>query len=158
MGRQVPAIILSAKLSEIAAPGGVSVTKPVEAAALSQLVHRLLGDSEFATEAIVAAQPAKRGAGAIFVVDDDRQTREATAVMLTGAGYPVQTYASPQAFMEIPSERGQGLGVPPTAGKRPRRRPAVILNDARVCVHSDRPTPRPYYVVSEFIAGMACGP
>ena len=116
VGRQVPAIILTsdvraAKLSEIAARGCVSVRKPVEAAALSQLFQRLIADSEAATEATVAAEPAKRAAGAIFVVDDDRETREAMAVTLTDAGYLVKTYASAQAFMKSLGSEDKGCLV-----------------------------------------------
>ena len=104
LGRQAPAIILSgdvraAKQSEIAASGCVSVAKPVEPAALSRLVQRLLAGSEHARDTAVAAQPSKGDAGAIFVVDDDRETRDAIRVLLTDAGYRVKTYASAQAFL-----------------------------------------------------------
>src|SRR5271166_222094 len=80
LGQQAPAIILSgavrkAKLGKIAASGCVSVAKPVEAAALSRLVQSLLTGSEPATETTAAARRAKPVAGAIFVVDDDRDAR-----------------------------------------------------------------------------------
>jgi two-component system, chemotaxis family, CheB/CheR fusion protein len=113
LGRQAPAIILSgdvraAKQSEIAASGCVSVTKPAEAAALSRLVQRLLAGSEPATETVVPAQLAKSRLGAIFVVDDDRETRDAMRILLTDAGYTVKTYASASKFLNSfhPEDKG----------------------------------------------------
>ncbi len=110
LGRQAPAIILSgdvraAKQSEIAASGCVDVAKPVDAAVLSRLVQRLLAGSG----ATLATQPPKSAAHAIFVVDDDRGTREAVRVLLADAGYAVKTYASASAFLNFVSRRGQRL-------------------------------------------------
>jgi|SRR5271166_4099533 len=104
LGRSTPAIILSgdiraAKQSEIAASGCVSVAKPVSAEALSRLVQRLLVGSEHARETAIAAQPSKGAAGVIFVVDDDRETRDAIRALLTDAGYQVKTYARAQTFL-----------------------------------------------------------
>jgi two-component system CheB/CheR fusion protein len=99
LGRQAPAIILSGDVraaKQIAASGCVSVAKPV----LSRLIQRLLVGSERARDTSLAAQPSKGDAGAIFVVDDDRKTREAMRVLLADAGHPVKTYASAQAFMK----------------------------------------------------------
>jgi two-component system, chemotaxis family, CheB/CheR fusion protein len=114
MGRHLPSIILTsdvraAKLSEIAARGCVSVRKPVEAAALSKLFQRLVADSEAATEATVAAELAKRAAGAIFVVDDDRETREAMAGHADSRRLPGEDLRQRPGIHEIPWERGQGL-------------------------------------------------
>jgi two-component system CheB/CheR fusion protein len=105
LGRRAPAIVLSgdvraAKQSEIDASDCISVRKPTDAATLSRLVQRLLLGSEAATATEATAQPTASTDGAIFVVDDDRETREAMRVLLTDAGHPVKTYASAQAFMK----------------------------------------------------------
>ena len=50
----------------------------------------------------VAVSPAKMpnatSAPTIYVVEDDRGTREAMQILLTGAGDPVKTYASAAPF------------------------------------------------------------
>ena len=116
LGQQAPAIILSgavrkAKLGKIAASGCVSVAKPVGAAALSRLVQSLLTGSEPATETTAAARRAKPAAGAIFVVDDDRETREAMQVLLTDAGYQAKTYPSARAFLNSVRAEDKGCLV-----------------------------------------------
>ncbi|HXZ17565.1 MAG TPA: response regulator, partial [Roseiarcus sp.] len=65
----------------------------------SRLVRSLLTGSEPATETMAAARRAKPAAGAIFVVDDDRETREAMHVLLTDAGYQAKTYPTAPAFL-----------------------------------------------------------
>jgi two-component system, chemotaxis family, CheB/CheR fusion protein len=104
LGRHLPAIILSgdvraAKQSEIASSGCVSAVKPVAAEALLRLAQRLLAGSGHAAETATAAQPSEGAARAIFVVDDDRETRDAMRVLLTDAGYRVKTYARAQTFL-----------------------------------------------------------
>ena len=113
LGRHAPAIILSgdvraAKQTEIATSGFVSVRKPTDAVALSRLVQRLLVDHGPSTETSATAQAAKSEVGTIFIVDDDRTTRDATRLLLTDSGYRVKTYARARAFLD--SVRGEDKG------------------------------------------------
>ena len=117
LGWQVPVIILSGdvrpeKLRNISGSSCVSVTKPVKADDLARLVQRLLaGASALATATSVAALPAEPNSGtaaAVFVVDDNRDTREAMRALLSNAGYQVKTYADASAFLNAhhPGEGG----------------------------------------------------
>lgn len=104
LGWQVPAVILSGdvrfeKQHNIAGSGCVGVTKPVRASELTQLVQRLLA----------GWQPAAASAAAtIFVVDDNRDIREAMRALLSNAGYRVKIYADAQSFLNShrPSDEG----------------------------------------------------
>ena len=116
LGWQVPVIILSGDvradtLRDIVASGCVSLTKPVKADAVAQIVERLLAGAEKpAAETAVALPPVEPAAAAatIFVVDDNRDIREAMRALLSNADYQVKTYANAQAFLNThrPGERG----------------------------------------------------
>ena len=105
----VPTIILSGdvrseKLHHIARAGCVSVTKPVRADELSRLIWDLLASSRVTTEAssaVPSAELPNAGTAAmIYVVDDDRDARNAMQALLAQAGYRVKTYASAGAFLD----------------------------------------------------------
>jgi len=118
LGSQVPVIVLTGDvrkttLDEIAEYGYVSIQKPMKLAALSAAVQQLLDASQPAAQASTAAAPAQVLAGAesaptIFVVDDDRETRDAMQILLSQAGYGVKTFANARTFLDSyrPGEKG----------------------------------------------------
>jgi two-component system, chemotaxis family, CheB/CheR fusion protein len=118
LGWQVPVIILSGdvrpeKLRNIAGSGCVSVIKPIKASELAQLVQQFLtGARAPATAPLIAAPTAESQdattAVTVFVVDDDRDTREAMQVLLSDAGYRVKAFGSASAFLSAHNagERG----------------------------------------------------
>ncbi len=117
LGPQLPVIILTgdvrvAVLRDIAAHGYVSRKKPQKAEELLRDVRQLLGELRAAPQASIAVSPAKTPSGTppatIYVVDDDRSAREAMRILLTEAGYSVQTYASATTFLNSfqPGQKG----------------------------------------------------
>ncbi len=118
LGWQVPVIILSGdvrpeKLRNIAGSGCVSVTKPIKASELAQLVQQFLtGAREPATAPLIAAPPAESRdaatAATVFVVDDDRDTRGAMQVLLSDAGYRVKAFGGASAFLSAHNAGEQG--------------------------------------------------
>jgi two-component system, chemotaxis family, CheB/CheR fusion protein len=117
LGWQVPVIILSGdvrarKLPDVTSRGYVSITKPAKAAELSQLVQQLLTGLQWRKVTSTAASPfespwAKTDA-TIFIVDDDRDIRDAMRELLANAGYRVKTNADAQAFLN--SHRAEDEG------------------------------------------------
>jgi two-component system CheB/CheR fusion protein len=117
LGWQLPVIILSGdvrakKLPEFTLRGYVSITKPAKATELSQLVQRLLANPQSrkvrATDASPAESPCATIDTTIFIVDDDRDIREAMCGLLANAGYRVKTNADAQAFLN--SHRAEDNG------------------------------------------------
>jgi two-component system CheB/CheR fusion protein len=89
---------------DIASHGYLSRKKPLKAQALLQDVQRLLETASPLPESALAADtPAelRRAASAatIYVVDDDRWVRETMQLLLTKAGYSVETFESAKAFL-----------------------------------------------------------
>jgi two-component system CheB/CheR fusion protein len=117
LGRQVPVIILSGdvrakKLHDILLRGYVCITKPATAAELSQLVQQLLAGLQLRKVTSTAASPSElpwaKTDATIFIVDDDRDIREAMRGLLANAGYRVKTNADAQAFLN--SHRAEDKG------------------------------------------------
>lgn len=111
---QVPVIILTGdmraeKQREISEKGFSGVIKAVKPAELSRLVGELLAGSPTRTSGAASAAPHPPVAAAtIFVVDDNRDVREAMGLLLTHAGYRVQTSADAQSFLK--SHRPEDAG------------------------------------------------
>ena len=108
LGWQMPAIILSGDVRsetqrDIGEKGLFNLVKPVDAATLSSLIEQLLASPPRAAVAPTTAPAAERlpaaGAGTIFVVDDDREIREAMRAVLSQAGHQVNTSADAQSFL-----------------------------------------------------------
>jgi two-component system CheB/CheR fusion protein len=107
LGWQMPAVILSgdvrsATQQDIGEKGLFYLVKPVDAAKLASLIEQLLAGSPRAaalTTAPAAKQLPAAGAATIFVVDDDRDIREAMRAVLSQAGYQVNTSADAQSFL-----------------------------------------------------------
>jgi two-component system, chemotaxis family, CheB/CheR fusion protein len=108
LGWQIPAIILSGDVrsetrQDVGEKGLFNLVKPVDAATLSSLIEQLLASSPRAAVAPTTAPAAERlpaaGAGTIFVVDDDRDIREAMRAVLSQAGHQVNTSADAQSFL-----------------------------------------------------------
>lgn len=114
---RVPIVILSGdaraeKQREFRERGLLGVVKPVKPAVISGLVGQLLADAPPQTKNSVpvpaplhlpAAPPAT-----IFVVDDNRDVREAMRIVLSQAGYHVQTSIDAPSFLK--SYRPQDTG------------------------------------------------
>jgi two-component system CheB/CheR fusion protein len=108
LGLHLPVIILTgttggATLRDIAESGFSSLSKPVMAEELLQVVQQLLITPQPIREEAAAASPAEMtdaNATTVFVVDDNRDTRDAMRSLLTNAGYRVKTYASAKAFLD----------------------------------------------------------
>jgi two-component system CheB/CheR fusion protein len=109
LGSQPPVIILTgdvrvAILRDIASHGYLGRKKPLKAQELLQDVQRLLGalppppEASLASD-VAASLPRAASAATIYVVDDDRSAREAMRLLLTKAGYSVETFASAKAFL-----------------------------------------------------------
>ena len=109
LGWQVPVIILSGdvraeELRNISGSSCVSVIKPVKADDLARLVQQLLAlAGALATSvAVPPTEPADGGiAATVFVVDDNRDTREAMRALLSNAGYQVETYNNASTFLNV---------------------------------------------------------
>jgi len=102
----LPAIILSGDIStetlrEIASEGRAYLGKPVTAAALFQLIEQQLRRPQPVAQAM--DQPPT-----IFVVDDDKNLREALRELLEANGRTVEVYESCEAFLEVYRPGRQG--------------------------------------------------
>ena len=117
LGWQVPAVILTGDARaetqrDIQEKGLSYIIKPVEARSLSKLIRQLLANSpQAAPQRMTAPEtepPLAPGAATIFVVDDDRDIREAMQTVLTQADYEVRTSADAQSFLSSyrPVEKG----------------------------------------------------
>jgi two-component system CheB/CheR fusion protein len=117
LGLQLPVIILTgdvraAVLRDIAAHGYVRRKKPLKAEELLRDVQQLLRALPPPPKAAGAASPAElpiaASAATIYVIDDDRSTREAMQILLAKAGYSVRTFASAATFLSSyrPDQRG----------------------------------------------------
>jgi len=112
---RVPVIVLTGDirksvLDEIAEYDYVSIQKPVDAAPLLGWVQNLLVASRQAST--FRSHPQDRTgaetASTIFVVDDDRDAREAMQILLSAAGYEVKTFATARMFLDShrPGDKG----------------------------------------------------
>ena len=109
LDREVPAIILTGDIStdalrEIAHGGHQHLNKPVGARELLALIQRCRADLRPPAPA-GADQPGKAAGDSprlatIFVIDDDRAMREAMRDLLQEDGWPVEIYASSEAFLD----------------------------------------------------------
>ena len=117
LGWQVPVIVLSGDTRaetqrDIREKGLSYIIKPIDAATLSRLIGQLLASSPQEAAAPTTAPATERlpaaDAATIFVVDDDRNTREAMRAVLTQAGYEVKTSADAQSFLSShrPGDKG----------------------------------------------------
>jgi two-component system CheB/CheR fusion protein len=114
---RVPVIILSGdvraeKQREIREKGLFGIVKPVKAAVLSKLIGQLLAGTPQPAETrapVSAAQHLPAASPAtIFVVDDNRDLRDAMRIVLSQAGYQVQTSVDAPSFLKSfrPEETG----------------------------------------------------
>jgi two-component system, chemotaxis family, CheB/CheR fusion protein len=110
LGWSVPVIILTgdtraATLEDIAAAGCINLSKPVTADDLLRVTQQCLLSQP---RELAAEMPAPDVHATVFVVDDNRQTREALRDLLAQAGYHLKLYASAQAFLDAyrPDEKG----------------------------------------------------
>jgi two-component system CheB/CheR fusion protein len=120
LGRDIPAVILSAPISadtmrEIARKGCIQRTKPVRAEELTHLVQSLLIESR---RPAARASPPPRAEfeddmqrPTIFVVDDEASVREAMRELLQEEGWPVEIYASGEEFLRAYGSGREGCLV-----------------------------------------------
>ncbi|MEJ0047968.1 MAG: chemotaxis protein CheB, partial [Rhodospirillales bacterium] len=108
---EIPAVILTGDMStstlrNIEQRHCTRLTKPVRIDELTNLIRRLLAASPPAAPlpppaAINTAKPAGGAANSVtYIVDDDRQLREAIRSVLEEDGRAVEDYASGEAFLE----------------------------------------------------------
>ena len=104
----IPAIVLTGDIStatllDIAQHDCAHLSKPVHLAALTQAIEHALLASRAAAEPPLPERARKADAGAgrvVFVVDDDRDVREALRGVLEDAGMEVEDYASCRDFLD----------------------------------------------------------
>lgn len=117
VGLHLPVIILTgdtraATLREIADSHCLVLSKPVPTEEFSRVIQWLLTTPQVGRKEVDAAPPAEHAstntAPTVFVVDDDRDARDAMKSLLTTAGYRAKSYSSARAFLE--SYRAQGNG------------------------------------------------
>jgi two-component system, chemotaxis family, CheB/CheR fusion protein len=118
LGWQIPVIILTgdiraATFGDIAARNCIGLSKPVKTVDLLEAAERLLSPARSKKETSDAQPPftqpfAVDQDATIFVVDDNRDAREAMRALLRHAGFRVKTYANAQAFLDFyrPGDRG----------------------------------------------------
>jgi two-component system CheB/CheR fusion protein len=109
VGHEISAVILTGDIStdtlrEIAQGGHLHLNKPVKAKELTDLIQRRLAESRPPAQASTP-QPTEAAGDSprsptIFVVDDDRATREAMRDLLQEDGRTVELYPSSEAFLE----------------------------------------------------------
>jgi two-component system CheB/CheR fusion protein len=93
-------------LRKIASGDCVQLNKPVKSAELTQVAERLLAQSVFSSSARTlvpnTGEATKdRERPVIFVVDDDKQVREALRDVLEDNGWVVEDFESCQGFFEV---------------------------------------------------------
>jgi two-component system, chemotaxis family, CheB/CheR fusion protein len=111
LGWTVPVIILTgdiraATFGDIAASGCINLSKPVTAESLSRVTQQCLAPLQSPPQTSDTTESTERAT--IYVVDDNRQTREALRVLLLHAGYRVKIYGTARAFLDSyrPGEKG----------------------------------------------------
>jgi two-component system CheB/CheR fusion protein len=89
-------------LRKIAHQGFVQLNKPVKLPELTQIIQRLLSASQMEKTQAPYSPKAEIGPGSpiIFIVDDDRNVREAIRTVLEGNGRTVEDYPSGEAFLQ----------------------------------------------------------
>jgi two-component system CheB/CheR fusion protein len=106
--QRIPAIILTGDIStdtlrEIALHNCVHLSKPVRPRELTEVIQRLLPAAPTPARPPVAA-PARAAPGAsqslVFVVDDDKQVRDALRGVLQADGRTIEDFATCEAFLE----------------------------------------------------------
>ena len=109
--RRIPAIILTGDISprtleDIAAAGCLPLSKPIKARDLTEAIARMLRQAPNAPPAPQApmAKPAvvarQAQADPVFIIDDDRNVRDAIVRVLSTQGYAVAAYATSEAFLD----------------------------------------------------------
>jgi two-component system CheB/CheR fusion protein len=116
IGSQLPIVILTGDvrakvLRDIAAHGYVCRKKPLKAEELLKDVQHLLAPLQPLPETAAEARvepPIADSSAVIYVVDDDRGTREAMQMLLAKAGHSVKTFESAAAFLRShrPGQKG----------------------------------------------------
>jgi len=105
--RDIPAIILtgdisSDTLSKIAVAGCVHLSKPAEPEVLTQEIAGFLAEAARQTAPTRLQERQSPAAGApltVFVIDDDRNSRDDMQELLRAHGYAAETYDTGEAFL-----------------------------------------------------------
>jgi two-component system CheB/CheR fusion protein len=88
-------------MRDIVRNGCAAMAKPAKPDELAQAVARMLREAAAAASPLPPHQSAERDARPmIAIVDDDRDTRAATQLLLGRAGYRVRNFADAQAFID----------------------------------------------------------
>jgi two-component system CheB/CheR fusion protein len=101
-----PALILTGDTREvtmrdIVRNGCVAMAKPAKPDELAQVVARMLHEAAASTQATPAHASAERDARPVVaVVDDDRDIRAATQLLLGKSGFRVRSFADAEAFLD----------------------------------------------------------
>jgi two-component system CheB/CheR fusion protein len=150
LDRAIPVIILTGDIStgtlrDIASQGCVQVNKPMRATELMQVIQRLLAQPQSAARLHAPPAPLVEAASdsrppTIFIVDDDRQIREALRSLLEEDGRVVEDFATAEAFLEAyrPGSEGcllidaylpgmSGLELLQRLGGESNRLPAIMI-------------------------------
>jgi two-component system CheB/CheR fusion protein len=108
LDRAIPVVILTGDIStvtlrDVASQGCVQVNKPMRAPDLMQVIQRLLAQP--LSTAYSRAPPVVEAASGsrpptIFIVDDDRQIREALRSLLEEDGRIVEDFATAESFLK----------------------------------------------------------
>jgi two-component system CheB/CheR fusion protein len=110
LDRAIPVVILTGDIStgtlrDIASQGCVQVNKPMRATELMQVIQRLLAQPQSAARLHAPPAPLVEAASGsrpptIFIVDDDRQIREALRSLLEEDGRAVEDFATAESFLK----------------------------------------------------------
>jgi len=114
--REIPGVILTGDISsvtlrKIADAGCLHLSKPAEPEMLVQQIAGLIAEERRRRAQPIAPPvllPAGSPAQTVFVVDDDRTTREDMQELLRGQGYAVEAYATGEDFLaaDRPDRKG----------------------------------------------------
>ncbi|WP_308910477.1 chemotaxis protein CheB [Pseudokordiimonas caeni] len=108
LGRDIPVVVLTGDIStrtlqEIKRLHCVQLNKPVKARALLAIVQDLLGRKDKDTTDVEASSSttvmAKSEGPTIYIVDDDRQVREALRSVVQDLGHKARTFPSAEEFL-----------------------------------------------------------
>ena len=108
LNREIPVIILTGDIStgtlhDIALENCVQLNKPVKVKELTEVIQRLLSKPR---PAAISAAPrpataaSSAGSPVIFIVDDDRDVREAIQSVLEEDGRTIEAYPTAEAFLD----------------------------------------------------------